>query len=236
MTQQIKSKKRVADHGEVFTRPEEVNAMLDLVKNETLRLDASFLEPACGDGNFLIEILKRKLVVADVQSCFFLPQKGKKQIIVGKKRSNERSQRRYELNVVQAVASIYGIELLKDNVEACRKRLADYVEQTIRQTIPAIDEAHLSKIMATVIRILQVNIVHGNALTMTFAQDETDTSDPKMLKFYQWKSGVYPNRFFFQWQAYEYQHLVEHDRSFGYRILDQDKIYFLDIPNEKRIY
>ena len=54
---QVKSKKRVADHGEVFTNEREVNAMLDLVKNETERIDSRFLEPACGNGNFLAEVL-----------------------------------------------------------------------------------------------------------------------------------------------------------------------------------
>ena len=62
MSKQIKSKKRVSEHGEVFTNEREVNAMLDLVKDETLRIDSRFLEPACGDGNFLIEILRRKLM------------------------------------------------------------------------------------------------------------------------------------------------------------------------------
>ena len=60
---QVKSKQRVAEHGEVFTAEREVNAMLDLVKNETLRIESRFLEPACGDGNFLAEILRRKLAV-----------------------------------------------------------------------------------------------------------------------------------------------------------------------------
>ena len=57
----IKSKERVAQRGEVFTAEREVNAMLDLVENECLRPDSRFLEPACGDGNFLAVILKRKL-------------------------------------------------------------------------------------------------------------------------------------------------------------------------------
>ena len=61
LSNQVKSKKRVADHGEVFTNEREVNAMCDLVIQETERIDSRFLEPACGDGNFLIEILKRKL-------------------------------------------------------------------------------------------------------------------------------------------------------------------------------
>lgn len=64
MTRQVKSKQRVAEHGEVFTSEREVNAMLDLVKQETERVDSRFLEPACGDGNFLVEILRRKIEAA----------------------------------------------------------------------------------------------------------------------------------------------------------------------------
>ena len=106
MTKQIKSKQRVADHWEVFTREQEVNAMLDLVKDETLRIESRFLEPACGDGNFLIQILKRKLEIVE--------------------KNYRTSQREYEFYAVLAICSIYGIEFLKDNVEACRKRLLSY--------------------------------------------------------------------------------------------------------------
>ena len=63
----VKSRKRVADHGEVFTPPWLVNAMLDLVKGETERIDARFLEPACGNGNFLVEILRRKLAAVELK-------------------------------------------------------------------------------------------------------------------------------------------------------------------------
>lgn len=63
MEKQVKSKERVADRGEVFTAEREVKAMCDLVKDETERIDSRFLEPACGDGNFLAEILRRKLEV-----------------------------------------------------------------------------------------------------------------------------------------------------------------------------
>ncbi len=66
---QVKSKKRVTDHGEVFTNQREVNAMLDLVKHETERIDSRFLEPACGNGNFLAEVLKRKLVVVTADTA-----------------------------------------------------------------------------------------------------------------------------------------------------------------------
>ena len=100
---QTKSKQRVADHGEVFTAEREVNAMLDLVKQETERIDSRFLEPACGDGNFLAEILRRKLTV--VKSRY------------GKNPAD------YERYAVIAVTSIYGVDLLQDNVEECRNRM-----------------------------------------------------------------------------------------------------------------
>ena len=107
---QIKSRQRVADHGEVFTNPREVNAMLDLVRDESFRLDSRFLEPACGDGNFLIEILRRKLSLLSR---------------VGGVRSTSVafSQPEWEFKSLIAVGSCYGIELLEDNAEACRERL-----------------------------------------------------------------------------------------------------------------
>ncbi len=63
----VKSKKRVVDHGEVFTPPWMVEAMLDLVKGETERIDSRFLEPACGSGNFLVRILQRKLAAVEIK-------------------------------------------------------------------------------------------------------------------------------------------------------------------------
>lgn len=102
---QTKSKQRVADHGEVFTAEREVNAMLDLVKQETERIDSRFLEPACGDGNFLAEILRRKLAV--VKSRY------------GKNTDD------YERYAVIAITSIYGVDILQDNVEECRYLLGE---------------------------------------------------------------------------------------------------------------
>ena len=102
---QIKSRQRVADHGEVFTNPWEVNAMLDLVRDESFRLDSRFLEPACGDGNFLIEILRRKLSLLQ----------------------DLKSPTDWEFQSLIAVGSCYGIDILPDNAEACRTRLEQYV-------------------------------------------------------------------------------------------------------------
>ena len=103
MTKQVKSMQRVADHGEVFTADSEVKAMCDLVKQETERSDSRFLEPACGDGNFLLEILTRKLAVV--------------------KKKYKRSPLDYEKNAILALSSIYGVDILLDNAIACRKRL-----------------------------------------------------------------------------------------------------------------
>ncbi len=100
---QVKSKKRVADHGEVFTNDREVNAMLDLVKHETERIDSRFLEPACGNGNFLAEVLRRKLIVVDQRYA-----------------NNQMDWERY---AVIAVSSIYGVDILEDNAQECRLRL-----------------------------------------------------------------------------------------------------------------
>ena len=106
---QIKSRERVAKHGEVFTAEREVNAMLNLVKQETERIESRFLEPACGDGNFLIEILRRKLAICETRI-----------------HAKQFTQLQYERHAVWAVSSIYGIELLPDNAEACRARLFAY--------------------------------------------------------------------------------------------------------------
>jgi len=104
----IKSKERVRDHGEVFTPEHIVNDMLDLVKNETENIESRFLEPACGDGNFLAPILERKL--AKVKERYGT------------------SQTEFERNTIIAVGSVYGIELLQDNVEVCIERLFSIVD------------------------------------------------------------------------------------------------------------
>ncbi len=168
MTEQIKSRQRVADHGEVFTAPREVNAMLDLVKQETERVDSRFLEPACGDGNFVVEILRRKLAAA------------KKRATPPRKKSPDPLE--YERQSVIAIASIYGIDLLSDNVQACRKRLydiwnAEYEAVCGKET----DEACRKAVRF----ILSRNIVCGNALTMMRVDGrQRDTEEP--IVFSEW--------------------------------------------------
>ena len=140
---QVKSKKRVADHGEVFTAEREVNAMLDLVKQETERIESRFLEPACGDGNFLAEILRRKLTAV--------------------KKQYGKSPFDYEKFSVLAVSSIYGVELLSDNAQQCQERLFDiwdkeYSSNCKKETSEECrDAVHF---------ILKRNILCGNALDL----------------------------------------------------------------------
>ncbi len=140
---QVKSKQRVADHGEVFTAEREVNAMLDLVKDETERIDSRFLEPACGEGAFLKEILRRKLAVV--------------------KRQYGKSPFDYERYSVLAVTSIYGVDILEDNAEICRRNLYDIWND--EYTRCAKDQAN-DPCRETVRFILRKNILCGDALTM----------------------------------------------------------------------
>ena len=105
---------RVKKFGEVYTAEKDVNDMLDLVNNEAIRIDSRFLEPACGDGNFLIQILKRKLRIIE--------------------KKYKTSQVEYERYSVQAISSLYGIDILKDNVENCRNRLSVFLLKNYENT------------------------------------------------------------------------------------------------------
>jgi len=168
MTKQIKSRKRVSDHGEVFTSEREVNAMLDLVKQETERVDSRFLEPACGDGNFVVEILRRKLEAAKKRAT---PPKKKKPLPL-----------EFEKQSVIAVASIYGVDLLIDNVLACRQRLYDIWNAEYE----AICKKEVSEDCRMAVRfILSRNIVCGNALTLKVVDENgNDTEEP--IIFSEW--------------------------------------------------
>jgi len=168
MTKQVKSRERVAEHGEVFTAEREVNAMLDLVKQETERVDSRFLEPACGDGNFVAEILRRKLEAAKKRA---IPPRKKKPLPL-----------EFEKQSVIAVASIYGVDLLIDNVEACRKRLYDIWNAEYEK----ICKKEVSEECREAVRfILSRNIVCGNALSLKVVDENgNDTDEP--IVFSEW--------------------------------------------------
>jgi hypothetical protein len=135
----VKSKQRVADHGEVFTPPWMVEAMLDLVKQETERIDSRFLEPACGSGNFIVQILQRKLAAVELKYG---------------KSNFERCH--YGL---LALMCIYGIELLADNIAECRANVLEIFAEYLH--LQESDDLYRAASY-----VLSQNLVHGDALTM----------------------------------------------------------------------
>jgi hypothetical protein len=135
----IKSKKRVADHGEVFTPAWMVENMLDLVKGESERIDARFLEPACGSGNFLIPILQRKLAAVELKFA-----------------KSDFEKQHYAL---LALMCCYGIEILADNITECRSNMLEVFSEYL--AIDASDDLYRAALF-----VLSVNLVHGDAMTM----------------------------------------------------------------------
>lgn len=162
MTKQVKSRERVAEHGEVFTAEREVKAMCDLVDQETQRIDSRFLEPACGDGNFLAEILTRKLS------------------IVTKK--YKRSSYDWERNSLLALGSMYGVDIMLDNCEICRDRLFQLWDKEYKK---ACKKECNEETREAAKFILARNIVCGNALTLMCVDDTgSDTDEP--IVFSEW--------------------------------------------------
>lgn len=135
----IKSKQRVADHGEVFTPDWLVEKMLDLVKGETERIDSRFLEPACGSGNFLVPILQRKLAAVELK--------------YGK---SDFEKRHYAL---VGLTCCYGIELLADNIAECRANMLEVFAAYLK-----LDEA--DELYRAAAHVLSLNLIHGDAMTM----------------------------------------------------------------------
>ena len=182
-TRQIKSKDRVRERGEVFTSEREVNAMLDLVKEETERIESRFLEPACGTGNFLAEVLRRKL-----KAC----------------KRYEKSPVEWEKNAFFAVSSIYGIDIMDDNVKECRARLYDiWVKEANRILstnytdgrvgVPSPTAVCLTpppRSARAVAFLLERNILLGNALSLKIVDSRgNDTKTPITFSEWSWAMG-----------------------------------------------
>lgn len=146
------------DHGEVYTHDREVNAMLDLVQQETQRIESRFLEPACGTGNFLIEILRRKLKLVGLRY--------------------ERSQAEYERYAFLAISNIYGIDILEDNIEICRDRLFDLVQEDYTGLYK---ERTKNEFFTATRHVLAQNILWGDALTL-----KTPAENPEPIVFAEW--------------------------------------------------
>ena len=170
-------RQRIIDHGEVYTPQGLVSDMLDLVQGECERIDSRFLEPACGNGNFLVEVLRRKLLTVD--------------------KNNVRNRARWERDAILAVCSLYGIDLLADNVSACRDRLLGVLTSAhmalFKEPLPEA-ASHAAAF------ILSRNIVQGDALTYRNA-------DGRPIVFSEWSplNGALLKR-----RDFAYDHLLEH--------------------------
>lgn len=165
---QIKSKSRVEKHGEVFTAEREVKAMCDLVKEETEKFESRFLEPACGDGNFLVEILSRKLQVL--------------------KTAYQNSINKYEENSIVVAGSLYGIELLLDNTLRCRERLFDLWNKDYTSLFQNNCKDDFRK---NIEYIFQNNIICGNTLTSKLVDcNQQDTNNPIIFSEWTYEKNI----------------------------------------------
>ena len=169
--QQIKSKERVRERGEVFTATREVNAMLDLVKDETENIDSTFLEPACGTGNFLDEVLRRKLAVCQKR--------------YGKSAAD------YEKFSFLACTTLYGVDIMADNVERCRERLfATWEDSFGRANTPGSPRSDFhDRVAAAVRKVFEKNILLGNALSMKRVDEKQNDLDEPIV-FTEWKFAL----------------------------------------------
>jgi hypothetical protein len=185
---QTKSKERVKERGEVFTAEREVKAMCDLVKDETERIDSRFLEPACGDGNFLAEILTRKLATV--------------------KKKYKKSPLDYEKNAVLAISSVYGVDIMADNVLACRDRLFALWDGEYKLTCKK--ECN-DQTREAVRFILSRNIVCGNALTLKCVDENgNDTNEPIVFSEWAFVTGSQLQR-----SDYTFAELLSQEESGG---------------------
>lgn len=175
----MKSRQRIIDYGEVFTPPKLVSDMLDLVAHECERIDSRFLEPACGNGNFLAEVLRRKLLTVDAQ--------------------HSKNVTNWERAAVLAVCSLYGIDLLSDNVVLCRDRLLNVVAHAYNARYQTTLPDNLHSALAF---ILSRNVVQGDALTFRAA-------DGRAIVLSEWSplNGALLKR-----RDFSYEHLIEETR------------------------
>lgn len=171
---QIKSKERVRERGEVFTAAREVNAMLDLVKDETENIDSTFLEPACGDGNFLDEVLRRKLAVC--------------------RKRYGKSAADYEKMSFLACTTLYGVDIMADNVERCRERLFETWEESFNTEAQrhreGVEKSDFHSLVARAVKtVFGKNILLGNALSMKRVDENGDDLDEPIV-FTEWKFAL----------------------------------------------
>jgi len=197
---QVKSRDRVRDHGEVFTAEREVRAMCDLVgdvgSNPT---DGTVLEPACGNGNFLVEILNRKCDRLFAAGCRI------------RNRSMKWSWRladKYAFRLAGVLSLLYGIDILPDNVAECRKRMADILLERFDSVAGGRDDASRALLAKASDVISEINIVCGDALTM-------NRPDGSPIVFVKWRMEETGDRYRFGVTPYYFARIVGDDGGEG---------------------
>ena len=144
---QIRSRDRVRSFAEVYTHDREVNAMLDLVadmfpsESDPGNTDRSFLEPTCGSGNFLVEILRRKLQYVT--------------------RSRYGAAERFEHRILRCLASMYGLDISVDNVMEARGRMRNVVASHLESHLGHLGSDALSESVEV---ILETNLIVADTL------------------------------------------------------------------------
>lgn len=197
LSAQIKSKKRVVDFGEVYTNEREINAMLDLVIEETNRIESRFLEPACGNGNFCAAVLKRKLDVV--------------------KNKYKKNQTEYEKYAFVAVSSIYGIDILKDNVQECQDRLLGVF---VNEYVSLYRKKINGDVLDAIRFVLSKNILYGDALTMK----HTDQSSLVVAEWSMMSRGMVKRR------DYIYEELMQNPKTC--KPIAEEEMSLFDIGKE----
>ena len=184
----VKSKQRTVEFGEVFTSKKIVDSMIDLIDEGKLSIESRFLEPACGNGNFLYEILEKKL--KSVEDKY------------------KKDQSDYERYSILAVSSIYGIDILRDNVLECRKRLLNlYIEKYKNNFKDKVND----KSILSISYILDHNIIVGDALSLKIS----DKSN-KPIIFSEW---TFVNTSMVKRRDYTLANLIE------YRPFESDTLF-----------
>ena len=143
VTKQIKSKHRVTEFGEVNTSFQTVENIIDLVGNEAMRYDSKFLDPACGDGNFLLALLDRKLTSLKRKSC--------------------KNTTLCEEKLMITLGSIYGIDKLNDNIVEARIRILKRFSEAYAKLFDSEVKKHTIR---SAEYIVSKNIIFGDLLTL----------------------------------------------------------------------
>ena len=207
----IKSKNRVQNYGEVFTSKKEVENMIELLKTELVRPESRFLEPACGDGNFLVEILEKKISFI--------------------RKNYKKNQLDYERYSILSLSSLYGIDLLKENIDKSKENLKKIILDNYEKLFVNLKEDYKK----TVNYILNKNLLLGDALSLKISK-----KNKKPIIFSEW---AFVDTMKLKRRDFTFKHLIDARPFDGFNLFsdlgdeaiipepykEYDSIYFLKV-------